>query len=197
MSSSYRLELDRWLKSLDVVADTVFDVGGAQLPLPKRVNSFDVDNYTIFDLPQPHADSPEPDVLCDLNEGLASAGINSAIHGYRGMADAVFCLEVMEYVYRPELALNTLKTLVKPKGYIWVSWQSVYPLHQPIADDALRYMPAGVQKLADICGLKITEWVWRRAETNGWLQFCSAERMRPAKGEDHSFTGFITKLEKR
>lgn len=66
MSSSYRLELDRWLADLEVKADVVFDIGGSQLPLKGRTKSWDVKEYKILDLAEPHKDSPKPDVIFNL-----------------------------------------------------------------------------------------------------------------------------------
>ena len=67
MSSSYRNALNEWLAQLDVKAESVLDIGGSQLTMPKRVRSWDVGEYLIADLPEPHEDSPKPDIVLDLN----------------------------------------------------------------------------------------------------------------------------------
>lgn len=187
MASSYRLTLDNWLSQLEVKAGTVLDIGGAQLPLPKRVKSWDVQEYVIADLPVPHADSPKPDVELDMNEW------DQTIVGY---ADMIFCLEVFEYIWNPVAAMENIAANLKPKGTAWVTFPSFYPLHQPVTDDALRYMPAGIRKLAACANLEIVHMIERRPETSALRQFFSAERMRAAKGEDHDFTGFIVELRK-
>jgi hypothetical protein len=190
MSSTYRESLDRWLGELEVNANLVYDIGASQEQLPRRVKTWSVEEYVMFDLEQPHK-GIKPDVICDLNSGN-----NKPIAGYLGMADAVFCLEVMEYIYRPETALRTLRSLISKDGYLWVSFPTFYPLHQPIEDDCLRYMPSGVRKLADLVGLKITDMIYRRPETNALQQYFSAERLRAAKGEDHAFFGMIVRFER-
>lgn len=189
MSSSYRNTLDLWLKEHNVIADTVFDVGGSQVKVKDRVNTWEVENYVVFDLPDPHKGT-KPDVEIDLNLH------NPEINGWLKMADVVFCLEVFEYVYNPVKAMKTLADLMKPSGKLFVTFPSQYPLHQPVEDDALRYMPGGIAKLAASAGLKTATMTPRRFETNAYMQFVSAERLRAAKGEDHNFSGWICEFTK-
>lgn len=188
MSSSYRMELDKWLSGLDVKADRVIDIGGSQLPVKGRTRSWDVKDYVIADLPDPHADSPKPMITIDLNA-------TDPLYDVK-LADLVFCLEVFDYVYDPMNAFKVIADLLKPSGSAWVSFPSVYPLHQPVEDDALRFMPAGIIKLAQAAKLTIEQMIKRRPETNLWEQFYRVERMRAAKHEDHNFTGFIVELRK-
>lgn len=189
MSSSYRIELDKWLADLDVTASRVLDIGGAQKPVKGRTRTWQVEDYSIADLPSPHADSPKPDVALDLNNPVSLA------FGDRKY-DMIFCLEVFDYIYNPVLALNIISHILKIGGIAYVSFPSVYPLHQPIEDDALRYMPGGVKKMAEFAGLEIVELTYRRPETNLFEQFYRAERMRAAKHQDHNFTGFIAEFRK-
>jgi|SRR3990167_1109907 len=185
MSSSYRNSLDSWLSQLEVKARTIIDIGGSQLSVKNRVKSFNAEYYYIADLPEPHKDSPKPDITMDLNKKY---------QGDSYLADIVFCLEVFDYVYDPMTAMKNIQRLLDHNGVAWVTFPSVYPLHQPIEDDALRYMPGGIQKLAKNSMLEIEEMIPRRPETNKWQEFFYAERMRGARGVDHSFTGWIVKF---
>jgi SAM-dependent methyltransferase len=186
MSSSYRMELDKWLANLDVKADRLLDIGGSQLPLPGRVKSFDVKEYLIADLPEPHVDSPKPDVELDMNKRFTNLI----------EFDMIFCLEVFEYIYDPMAAFKNIYHLLVDGGEAWVTFPSQYPLHQPIEDDALRYMPAGIKKLAYAVDLKIEEMIPRRTETDAIHNAFRIERMRSAKGEDHNISGWIVRLSK-
>ena len=103
MSSSYRLELDRWLQSLDVKAYKVLDIGGSQLPAKGRTKSWDVGEYKIADLENPHVDSPKPDIELDLNYYY---GTSNETYDY------IFCLEVFDYIWNPGFAFLTLYTLL-------------------------------------------------------------------------------------
>lgn len=187
MSSSYRLELDKWLSQLDVKAERVLDIGGSQLPVKGRTNSWDVKTYLIADLPEPHVGSPKPDIEIDLNYQRSAEG---------NQFDLIFCLEVFDYIFDPMSALNNLNSYLKPNGTAWVTFPSFYPLHQPVEDDALRYMPGGIVKLAENAGLSVEQMIMRRPETDMLMQTWRAERMRAAKHEDHEFTGFIVEFKK-
>lgn len=189
MSSSYRNSLNEWLKQLEVSADRVLDIGGSQLPVKGRTKSWDVKEYLIADLPEPHVGSPKPDVEIDLNE-------KTVLNKEYVHADIIFCLEVFDYIWNPVNALANIEWRLNKGGTAWVSFPSVYPLHQPVEDDALRYMPGGIKKLADSVGLTIEEIIYRRPETNLWQQFYTAERMRAAKHKDHAFTGMIVRFTK-
>lgn len=192
MSSSYRMELDKWLRQLEVKAGRVLDIGGAQETMPPRVKSWDVSRYYIADLEIPHKDSPRPDIIMDINEACPTKVDIGVFESY----DLVFCLEVFDYVWNPANAFQCIANCLKQGGTAWISFPSVYPLHQPVEDDALRYMPGGIVKLAESVGLSVEQMIKRRPETNGWENFYRAERMRAAKHEDHEFTGFIVEFKK-
>jgi hypothetical protein len=85
MSSSYRLSLDAFLSELDVKADKVLDIGGAQLPVKGRTKSWDVESYDIADLDDPHVEMQRPDIVFDINKP-----VGSVMPDY----DLIFCLEV-------------------------------------------------------------------------------------------------------
>lgn len=190
MSSSYRMELARWLADLDVKAFLCLDIGGSQLNVKGRTKSWQVKEYIIGDLEQPHADSPAPDVLVDLNDPIGSP------RWYKANCDLIFCLEVFDYVYNPLAAFKNIEYLLTPGGTAWVTFPSFYPTHQPIEDDALRYMEGGIAKLAAASHLTIEEVIKRRPETDLLEQFYRAERMRAAKHYDHNFTGWIVRFSK-
>jgi len=186
MSSSYRLSLENWLKTLDIKSQTLLDIGGSQLQLPSRVKSWNVDNYLIADLPSPHKDSQKPDIELDLN--VYFAGLETY--------ETIFCLEVFEYIYDPMTAMKNISKMLAINGTAWISYPSFYPTHQPIDDDALRYMESGIRKLADKAGLKIVQMIPRRPETNTLQQFFSTERLRAAKNYDHAVLGWIVEFTK-
>lgn len=190
MSSSYRLTLENWLKELDVDANFVLDIGGSQLPVKGRTKSWQVKDYKIADLKSPHVNSPQPDLNINLNYSLN--------YDYDELSfDVIFCLEVFEYVFDPHNAFKIISQLLSNNGIAWVTFPSFYPMHQPIEDDCLRYMPSGIRKLAESVGLEIVEMIRRRPETDALLHYFSAERLRAAKGEDHLFMGWIVEMRKK
>ena len=187
MSSSYRDSLNKWLSQLEVSANSVLDIGGSQEQVKNRVKSWNVNEYLIGDLPNPHKDSIKPDIEMDLN---------SPIWSIEKTFDIIFCLEVFEYIYNPLAALSRVESYMNENGVAWVSFPSIYPMHEPINDDCLRYMPGGIKKLAEHARLNIAEMIPRRPETRTLLDFYSHERLRAAKNQDHMFMGWIVKFSK-
>lgn len=187
MSSSYRLELERWLKSLDIHAGKVIDVGGSQFPVKGRTNTWEVKQYRIYDLAQPHADSPQPDHIFNIEDLYAESD---------ELADVIFCLEVFDYLVLPNIAMTNIKHLLYKGGLAYVSFPFFYPTHQPLEHEGLRYTERSIYRLAEIAGLEIVTMERRRPESNLLDQFFRAERMRAAKHYDHYVTGWLVTFRK-
>lgn len=66
MSSYFRQKLESYLKTLDVKADRVLDVGGSQLSIKGRTKSFQVKELLTLDLAEPH-EGKKPDIIADMN----------------------------------------------------------------------------------------------------------------------------------
>lgn len=188
MASSYRLSLENWLKDLDVDANAVLDFGGSQLPVDGRVKSWNVKTYIISDLKKPHKMSREVDFVFNLE-------VDHYKKEWRKF-DVVFCLEVFEYVIRPDVALDNIARSLKSGGVAYVSFPFVYPIHEPVEYDSLRYTETGIRRLAEEVGLAINKIHVRRPETSAILQVYSAERLRAAKGHDHHVLGYIVEFSK-
>lgn len=179
MSSSYRIALDNWLSRLDVEG-SVLDIGGAQLPVKGRTRSWKVDEYVIADLPSPHK-GPKPAIEFNLEEDIWRDKI----------FDIVFCLEVFDYIVRPEIALGNLREMGKT---IYASFPFLYPTHQPLEHEGLRYTENSIRRLAELTGLTVQNMIPRRPETNAIERLWRDERMRAAKNYDHNVTGWIVEL---
>ena len=179
--SYYREQLEDWLSTLDIKADTIYDVGGAQGEVKNRVKSWDVKNYKVLDLPEYNLEK-KSDHLIKYN---------------KKQADIVFCLEVFEYLIDPTCAIVNLTRLVKKGGKIYVTFAGVYPYHNEANLDALRYTENGIRRLALIPHLTV-ENIWYRVDRSNLLQkFYQADGMHPVKGyEHHNATGFIVCFKK-
>lgn len=140
--SFYRETLENYLHTLNIATKTVYDVGGKELPVDKRVNSWAVDNYEILDLPE-----------YDFNMNIVFEDEE---------ADTIFCLELMEYIYNPVVCINNLARLLKYKGTLYITFPTLYPVHNPYKQDFLRYTKFGAMKLLDVYGFKIEEIVPRK-----------------------------------
>lgn len=183
--SKYRNQLEEFLKQLNIEAIRVLDVGGASNPVSKRVGSFVVDEYVVLDK---GVEKPVCEYIpFDLNdEEIPSIGL----------FDYVFCLEVFEYIYDPVIAIKTLASLVAPGGTLVVSFPFVYPIHNPVEYDFMRYTENGVNKLLEIAGFGEYS-VYRRVDASGNLvRLYTADGMHPAKGYDHNVYGFVAVAKK-
>lgn len=190
MSSSSRQQLESWLATIDVAAVSVLDIGGSQKPVKGRTKSWDAHSYKILDLPSPHIDSPKPDFAADINEPWSKTDFVIF------QADVVFCLEVFDYVWNPAVAFKNIAGAIYPDGKAYVSFPFIYPHHNPIEDDALRYAGPVIGKLAQYAGLSVASLEPRRANTNLLERTYAAEGMRAAKGFDHSVTGWLAEFRK-
>lgn len=200
MGSWYKQQLNEWKATLDVKADTVFDIGGAQDPIKGMTKSWAVDNYRIVDLELPHVQKVKPDFTQDMNEEIydKNYGIrNGSIpDDFMGNVDLIFMLGVMDYVINPNIAMENIATLLKDDGEAWIEWPFNYATHEPVDQEGCRYSEGCVLRLVDQAGLKVTEMI-RKMERSGLLrQWYAAEGQRAAKSYPyHGVTGFITKVE--
>lgn len=188
MGSWYKQQLNEWKATLDVKADLVYDIGGAQDPIKGMTKSWDVKHYKIVDLPIPHVEKVHPDIELDMNEPMALIP----------QADIVFMLGVMDYVINPNIALQNVSDMLKRDGYAWIEWPFNYATHEPVDQEGCRYSEGCVMRLLDQAGLELVEMI-RKMERSGLLrQWYAAEGQRAARSYPyHGVTGFITKVRKK
>jgi len=193
MSSYTRQQLESWLKTIDV-SGKVIDIGGSQNPIKGRTKSWDVDDYKILDLEEPHECKQKPDYTADLNYDFVEEYPNVVVDA--GDSDIAFCLEVSEYWWNPVQALKNIALLLKQGGVLYISFHFVYPVHNPIIYDYIRYTENGVMKMLIKAGFDI-ETITPREMTDGqagWDMFVVEEKMRPAKEyTGHSSIGCLIK----
>jgi len=152
--SFYRDQLEAYLSKLDIKADRVLDVGGASNPVKSRVKSWEVKEYDILDN---GLEEGKSDIKYDLNKDIIKHWEDTGIQQH----DIVFCLEVMEYIYDPMIAIKNLHWLTKKGGTLYITFPTLYPVHNPYNNDYLRYTKFGAIKLLEEAGFKIEEIVPR------------------------------------
>jgi len=194
MSSFSRIQLENWLMDIEIKGGRVLDVGGSQNPIRKRLKVFEPDEYKILDLPKPHQENNKVDIICDIQD-MDDYNVRDKFVRY---FDTAFCLEVSEYWIRPFKALENISCLLKEGGILWSSFHFLYPIHNPIEQDYLRYTPKGVVKLLKETGFEILEMRPRPFRHNEmWRDFYVNEGMRPAKDYDkHNWQGCLCKCKK-
>ena len=177
--SYYREQLESWLKQLDVKADVVYDIGGGQGNVKNRVKSWDVEEYKVLDLPTYNLE----DYWWLLIDG--------------DQADIIFSLEVFEYLIDPVTAMRNIEYILKPEGKAYITFPLIYPAHNELHLDSLRYTETGVKRLVQRAGLKVNKIDYRVDKTNLLNTFYAADGMKRAKQYDHhDATGFIVEIQR-
>jgi SAM-dependent methyltransferase len=188
MSSYSRQQLEAWLRTIEVKNQRVLDVGGSQKPLTGRLKTFQFQEYRILDLPVPHEEQKKPDYVGDLNYFM---------QGTENF-DVVFAIEVMEYMWNPMQALMNINRYLRKGGLLHISFHFIYPVHNPVDQDFLRYTPNGVRKLLQETGFEILEETPRVFSDPQMVGYAiGGEGMRPAKGYNEChLQGLLVKAQK-
>jgi hypothetical protein len=179
MSSYYRQQLEEFLRGLSIKAGTVLDIGGAQKPVNHRTATWEVLQYEVLDLPE-----------YDLNTEWSETP----------KGDIIFCLEVFEYLINPLQAMKNIANCLGERAYI--TFPLIYPVHNEIEFDSLRYTETGIKRLAGAAGLKVDKVHYRRTKKtrpewqSNLLQYYMIDGMKAARGVDHEITGYIVELVK-
>ena len=184
MASESRLQLESWLKGIDV-AGKVLDVGSSQLAVKGRTKSFDVDDYKTLDLKDPH-NGGVPDIQWDMNLPCRKKEL-------KGKFDVVFFLEVFEYLWNPYQALKNAAFFLKKGGTLYVSLHFQYKFHPPEGLDYLRYTPFGAEKLLKEAGFEIVEHRYKTTRSVALQEFYADERMRGKTRLNDNITGSLIK----
>lgn len=164
MPSNARKQLENWLKTIDVNG-TVLDVGGASMPVKGRTKRWNVSDYKILD-------------FCSEKRGVKTDYMGDINYPIKGLPqfDTVFCLEVMEYIWNPAMALYNISKFLKPNGILYISFHFLFPHHDPSDIDYLRYTRRGIERLLKETGFKVEEIVPRITIVPDILKkFCEAE----------------------
>lgn len=197
MSSYYRQQLETWLKTIDVKADRVLDIGGSANPVKGRVRSWNVEEYKIMDNSAEesyHDKWTKPDYFHDINDNY-----DLYKGDYIGIFDNIFMLEVMEYVWDPVEVFSTLQCLLKDKGVLYITFPSIYPVHNPVEIDSLRYTQKVIEKYLKMFGFR--DWIITPRMATEGLQhlssFYSSEKMHPVKRSPLPFhLGYLVRATK-
>lgn len=212
--SYYRNQLEAWLQTISVKTEKVLDLGGASNPVRKRVKSWDVQECFFMDN---GAENPVVDFLpFDINLPLekqlpgyekllkdpwnqtdASKALEELHRPFK--FNAVFCLEVFEYVWNPVQAIQNIWDLMSPDSVVYISFPAIYPVHEPYKIDFLRYTKEAIMHYLSLLPFQQIEIVPRIATVGkGDLQrFYSNEGMHPLRGSELPYDiGYLVKARK-
>ena len=125
------------------------------------------------------------------------ADINKAISDF-GQYDLIFCLEVFEYIWNPVQALVNINKLMKKEATAYISFPFVYPKHNPVGVDCLRYTNEAIEKLLRETGFSY--WIITpRKATKGRAklrEFYDIEGMHARKDDSWDDIGYIVEITK-
>jgi SAM-dependent methyltransferase len=194
MASSSRRQLENWLKNINVPKDTqVIDIGGAQKQILGRTKSWGEGViYKMLDLSKPHEGEVfSEDLIADIQDVP-----NDAILDNTNKFDIAFCLEVSEYWINPLQALKNIALLLKKGGTLYISFHFIYPHHNPVGEDCLRYARSGVIRLLGTAGFNELEIRERICEHHLFELAYLKEGMKIAEGINPDATGWLVKCKK-
>jgi len=201
MASSTRVQTENWLKTIEAKG-RILDIGGAELPIKKRLKSFNPTEYKILDLETPHEDNAPVDIVFDLNyegEDEMDFGFSHCHYEHYNIA---FAIEVYEHCWNPVRALQNTNWFLKEGGLLYATFPWVYPHHNPPEQDYLRYTKWGCEKILEETGFEILEMENRHSTKGSLLKYYSDEQMRPTKKADevlgwlHESTAWMVKAKK-
>lgn len=197
--SYYRTQLEDWLKRINVKAERVLDIGGASNPARGRVAKWDVNECVFFDngIEDAKVDYMPFDINLPIKEQFDGYSEIDLHKNFR--FDVIFCLEVFEYVWDPVQAMKNIYQLMNKDSVAYISFPAIYPVHNPIDYDYLRYTRNVIEKYLndnEFDSFVITP----RVATVGrqdLASFYSVERMHPVKGSDRPYDiGYLVKARK-
>lgn len=203
--SYYRTQLEEWLKTINVKAERVLDIGGASNPARSRVNSFDVQECVFFDN---GAEEAKVEYMpFDINipiekqfEGYWTGNPTIDVKVSNTFKfEVIFCLEVFEYVWNPVQAIKNIYDLMTEDSVAYISFPAIYPVHNPVEIDYLRYTQNVIQKYLQDTGFeKIV--IKPRVATAGreaLANFYSKEGMHPVRNSSLPYDiGYLVKARK-
>jgi SAM-dependent methyltransferase len=187
--SFFRQQLNGWLATIDVSAQRVLDAGGGANPVKDKVRSWNVKEYVILDNAL-ETQKTKAHIVADLNLALRPAD-NPDVACRVGAFDVAFCLEVMEYIWNPVVALANLNLLLRENGRLYISFPFVYPMHDPRGHDYLRYTQEGVDRLLHETGFRVDDIFIRRIKNEKLLADAyAADRMHDRQDQTIGHTGY-------
>lgn len=188
--SFYKDQLKTWLADKTIEGGDVLSVGNLNDD-SKYFKSFKCDEIITLDIVSDFG----ANVIHDMNLPISSDPDTAML---AGAFDHMFTFELWEYIYNPVVALQNCNALLKEGGKLWISAPFIYPTHNPIDADFLRYTEHFWHKLLPDTGFTILEYnrrVWK--ESQYFIQAISNDGMRPSKEyRHHDITGHLILAEK-
>ena len=170
-NSYSRVQLNDWLEKIEIKTDKALEIGASFNPVIKKVKSWKVKQYKTLD---DNLENPcNPDFNLDLNllyfsdkygwisKKKEDNPMIKKVLNYH--PNIIFCLEVMEYIYKPDTVLKFFYDILASDGSLYISFYAIYPVHEPHKHYSLRYTKWGIINLLKEAGFSKWEIVPRKA----------------------------------
>lgn len=192
MGSKYRVQVNDWLKRQSFKADQVLDVGGGEGRSDKLAH-VEANRYLVLD----NNLDTKPDFVHDLNEFAHPEEVFAIERNSR--FDLIFCMHVFEYIWQPYNAIANLYSWLRPGGTLVINFPFLYPLHNPVGIDYLRYTNEWVKKMFSerfkFSSVEI-EIIQATDGVGNLIEFYSAERMHRRHDDSWRQIGCIVRAVK-
>jgi hypothetical protein len=182
--SMTRLQLEEWLKTIEINADRLLDVGGTKKLARNRLKKCTCNEYKVLDTEGP------ADYYWDINYSKSREELFGDDRGW----DAIFCLELSEYLWDPVSALSNLTNCLNERGRLFMSFHFIYPIHDMPGTDMLRFTRYWIANTFDRLGYRNVKIRPRAiSETGASLleRFYYCEGMRANLDETLMDTGYL------
>lgn len=180
MASLYRQAVNEYLKNRSYKADQVLDVGGGDTSITK-FTTIEANRIVVLDADPQY----KPAFVHDLNNFSHPEQIFASERNPR--FDLIFCMHVFEYIWNPYVAMANLHNWLPENGRLVVNFPFLYPLHNPVGIDYLRYTHEWVQKMFHevykFKDINVTILQASRGDSD-LMRFWSNEQMHYRRGDD-------------
>lgn len=180
MASQYRIQINDWLRNQSFKADKVLDVGGCEGPIQK-LTTIEANRIQTLDF---NGDL-KPSFVHDLNIFAHPDDLFGSERNPR--FDLIFCMNVFEYIHNPYNAVANLYSWLGQGGTLVVNFPFLYPVHNPVGIDYLRYTHEWVEMmLHDRFKFKDVDITILQATTGArdLMNFYSNEKMHYRKHDE-------------
>lgn len=177
--SLFKEQLKKYLAQIDLKGDLVLSIG-SQNDDRNYFKSVNIKEWKTLDIDEAF----KPDIIFNMNKPIQEDdGDLNLDHSFNENFDAVLALELWDYIYDPMTAHKNVYTLLKPGGLYIGSYGFIYPHHNPMYTDYLRYTDWAIKKLLTVnrfTDIQITPRV-ATAGRQHLSKFVGAEGMRLCK----------------
>jgi len=144
--SVYKTNLISITKQEEIKADCILSIG-CQEDDKKYFKSFEAKEFYTLDVERSH----KPNFLWDMNRPIDDAEPELG-QDLIEKFDVVLALNLWEYIFDPVTAHRNILNFLKRGGMYIGNYPFIYPQHNPVFMDFLRYTPLGVSKILKEAG---------------------------------------------